>query len=74
MQKIFNIFMSSAWERMRHWPNFSSTSASKSSEVNMAFSPALREQLRANGGWPADTNAPVANGLQPSLETKSSLK
>ena len=35
---------------------------------------ALREQLRANGGWPADTNAPVANGLQPSLETKSSLK
>ena len=38
------------------------------------FSPALREQLRANGGWPADTNAPVANGLQPSLETKSSLK
>jgi len=38
------------------------------------FSPALREQLRANGGWPADTNAPVPNGLQPSLETKSSLK
>jgi hypothetical protein len=38
------------------------------------FSPALCEQLRANGGWPADTNAPVANGLQPSLETKSSLK
>ncbi len=38
------------------------------------FSPALREQLRANGGWPADTNAPVVNGLQPSLETKSSQK
>jgi hypothetical protein len=74
MRKFANITMSSASELMRHWPNFSSAFVSKSSEVKMAFRPALREQLRANGGWPADTNAPVANGLQPSLETKSSLK
>ena len=32
------------------------------------FSPALREQLRAHGGWPAETNAP-ATEIKPAAES-----